>query len=525
MAASIASVILQAGTERQSAESAMVMIHKAWSIFAGNADDSRKFADILDKHDQVIAETYARRSGKSVESFMALMKDESWFTGNEAKEAGLVDAIATPKGTNNLAAQSSLPSQPSPKGTSKADDFAASISASAVAVADGQLTAANSKPKTKEKHMSESTTPAVANPSADFTPVIASIDALAAKLDKITAAAPLPGAAPLTGSTVQNLGNPLVEKFNTLQYDVEARAKLVNTHHRDLRNQLVKHGVFNANTVDVTLVNTLTSATFLTTMRTKMAPLAAFARQVAVNPVSARQVINVNLLSSAGATQDNPTNFETGDTTSTAKAVTLAHVNRSFYTANSEQDLGLELAQKAPTNARIFAEGIMGKVTALMIAANYGAATVIGAAANFDATDLPAILALGKNYDRCTLLLDGGHLAYLLPTSRESFVYGEAGAYGFDGGIYKNNLWTGGVANIAGFVCGPDAIVWAAGAPAAGPAGNGLVSSTVTVPEIGLSVTSNTWYALASRSMWASYDVCFGCAVGDATQAENLVTA
>jgi len=49
MAASIASVILQAGTERQSAESAMVMIHKAWSIFAGNADDSRKFAAILDK--------------------------------------------------------------------------------------------------------------------------------------------------------------------------------------------------------------------------------------------------------------------------------------------------------------------------------------------------------------------------------------------------------------------------------------------------------------------------------------------
>jgi hypothetical protein len=372
--------------------------------------------------------------------------------------------------------------------------------------------------------MPDTNTPAVANPPADFTPVIAAINALGDKLNTITANS-LPGAAPLTGTRVENLGNPLVEKFNSLQYDVEARAKLVTNNHREVRNQLIKHGVFNVNTVDAALVNTLTSATFLTTMRTKMAPLAAFAHQVAINPVSARQVINVNLLSSAGATQDNPTSFETGDTTSTAKPVTLAHINRSFHTTNAEQDLGLELAQKAPTNARIFAEGIMAKVTALIQNAAFGGDVVIGPASDFSSTDLPAILALGKNYDRCTLLLDGGHLAYLLPTTRESFVFGEAGAFGFDGGIYKMNYWTGATADTVGLVTGPDAIIWAAGPPAAGPSGSGLISSSVTVPEIGLSVTSSTWYSLASRAMWASYDVCFGAAVGDATQAEILTTA
>lgn len=360
--------------------------------------------------------------------------------------------------------------------------------------------------------MSEPIAPVAADKSAE---ILNRLDAIENKLS-----AP----APLAASPIINLGNPLVEKFNSLSFDIDGRAKLVNSLHRDLRAQLVKHGVFNLNTVDSNLVNTLTSASFLTTMRTKMAMLSAFSHQVAVNPVSARQVINVNLLSTAGATQDNPTSFETGDTTSSAKAVTLAHINRSFYTSNPEQDLGLDLAQKAPTNALVMAEGIMAKVTALMTNANYGADVVIGAAADFSSTDLPAILALGKNYERTTLLLDGGHLAYLLPTSRESFVFGEAGAYGFDGGIYKNNLWTSAATDIAGFVCGADAIVWASGMPAAGPSGSGLVTSTVSLPEIGITVASNTWYSLSTRAMWASYDVCFGAAVGDATQAEVLTT-
>ncbi len=224
------------------------------------------------------------------------------------------------------------------------------------------------------------------------------------------------------------------------------------------------------NTVDANLVNTLISADFLTTMRTKMAPLASFSHNVSPIPMSARGVIQVNLLSSAGATQDNPTNFETGDTTSAAKAVTLAHINRSFHATNAEQDLGLALAQKAPTNALIMAEGIMTKVTALMSNANFGADVVIGTAANFDSNDLRPILALASNYDRSILLLDGGHLAYLLPQERNDFAFGEQGAYGFDA-LYKHNFWTSAASDIAGFICGPDAIVWASSLPADGPSG------------------------------------------------------
>jgi hypothetical protein len=171
----------------------------------------------------------------------------------------------------------------------------------------------------------------------------------------------------------------------------------------------------------------------------------------------------------------------------------------------------------------VLAEGIHAKMTALMIAANYGSATTIGAASGFDTVELQAILALGKNYDRCTLLLDGGHLAYLLPTTRESFAFGEPGAYGFDGGIYKNNLWTGGVANICGFVCGPDAIVNAWGVADGLPAGEAISQTTMDVN--GIPFTMSVWFSRSTRAVWASFQVMHGCAVGDATQAENLVTA
>jgi len=39
-----------------------------------------------------------------------------------------------------------------------------------------------------------------------------------------------------------------------------------------------------------------------------------------------------------------------------------------------------------------------------------------------------------------------------------------------------------------------------------------------------LSVVVHVWVSRATRTMWASYDVMFGAAAGDTTQAELLVT-
>lgn len=536
VAASISSVIALAGKTVIMPKNALMMIHRAWGMAVGNAADMVKMADDLAKHDGVIAGIYSDRNGKPASENLAAMEAETWLNGDEAKAFGFVDdvtdAVAMANSFDlsrfkNFAAKASATSKTATN--EMPDDLAASISSAPMA-ADGSKPLQTNQTTTENRPMPENITPAVANPPAnDLAPLIAEIKGLREDL-KTKSANSLPGTDPIT-VRIENRGNPLIEKFNAFdKNDHIGRANHVRANHVELRDELVKSRIGDlgkimaANTVDSNLVNTLIAGDFLTTMRTKMATLAAFSHQVSASPLSGRQVLNVNLLSSAGATQDNPTSFETGDTTSAAKAVTLTHINRSFYAANSEQDLGLSLAQKAPTNARIMAEGIMAKVTALMTNNNYGADVVIGAAASFDSADLPAILALGKNYDRCTLLLDGGHLAYLLPTTRESFAFGEAGAFGFDGGIYKMNLWTSAATDICGLVCGPDAIVWASAPCASGPNGSGLVTSNIALPEIGITVQASTWYALSSRAMWASYDICFGAAVGDATQAEVLTT-
>jgi ATP-dependent Clp protease protease subunit len=93
LAASAASFIAMAGDEVNMAANAMMMIHKAWTFAAGNADDMRSQADILDKFDGVLADTYAARSDKGRDEIMRLLEAETWLTAAEAVELGLADAI------------------------------------------------------------------------------------------------------------------------------------------------------------------------------------------------------------------------------------------------------------------------------------------------------------------------------------------------------------------------------------------------------------------------------------------------
>jgi ATP-dependent Clp protease protease subunit len=96
-AASAASYLAVSAGSTVMAPGAMLMIHKAWTIDIGNADDFKATADMLDKIDGTIAADYAasaERRGKEAADFTALMAAETWFTPDEAIEAGLADALA-----------------------------------------------------------------------------------------------------------------------------------------------------------------------------------------------------------------------------------------------------------------------------------------------------------------------------------------------------------------------------------------------------------------------------------------------
>lgn len=93
LAASAASYIAIAGDRVIAAPGAFMMIHKAWSLDMGNADDFRSTADLLDKIDQSIAASYAAKAGGDEEEWMSRMAAETWFTGAEALDLGLIDEV------------------------------------------------------------------------------------------------------------------------------------------------------------------------------------------------------------------------------------------------------------------------------------------------------------------------------------------------------------------------------------------------------------------------------------------------
>lgn len=93
LAASAASFIACAGDEVVMGENAEIMIHDAWIIAIGNADELRVAADDLDRVSDNIAAMYAERAGGDAAAWRAVMKAETWYTAEEAVAAGLADRI------------------------------------------------------------------------------------------------------------------------------------------------------------------------------------------------------------------------------------------------------------------------------------------------------------------------------------------------------------------------------------------------------------------------------------------------
>jgi ATP-dependent protease ClpP protease subunit len=94
LAASIASVVALGGTRVTMAEASLLMIHEPHAIVIGTAHDMRDMARVLDKTTGILAQVYERKSRADHDRVRAWMHAETWFTAEEAVEAGLVDAVA-----------------------------------------------------------------------------------------------------------------------------------------------------------------------------------------------------------------------------------------------------------------------------------------------------------------------------------------------------------------------------------------------------------------------------------------------
>jgi ATP-dependent protease ClpP protease subunit/ribosomal protein L12E/L44/L45/RPP1/RPP2 len=95
IAASIASLIACAGDEVNMPANTLMMLHSAWSYCAGNAAGLREQADLLDTFTASMAESYAAKTGKSVDDILALLNDgaDHWYTARDAIDYGLADKM------------------------------------------------------------------------------------------------------------------------------------------------------------------------------------------------------------------------------------------------------------------------------------------------------------------------------------------------------------------------------------------------------------------------------------------------
>ncbi len=96
IAASIASIIFQAGDRRVMNPAAQLMVHNAHGVTAGNSRDHADMAELLDQQDAVLAAIYAAHGSEDAEHYRGLMNAETWLTADRAVAEGLADEVLVP---------------------------------------------------------------------------------------------------------------------------------------------------------------------------------------------------------------------------------------------------------------------------------------------------------------------------------------------------------------------------------------------------------------------------------------------
>jgi hypothetical protein len=281
-----------------------------------------------------------------------------------------------------------------------------------------------------------------------------------------------------------------------------------------------------ANSLSSDMVVDIAAERAITVLQDKLAPLNAFATNFSDDPAVASangtlQPIKVELASEAATVLTNPSNFESGDTTTSAISVQPTYYSRPFHVSSTELNQGHQIERLFDINLHKLANAIIDVAMGPVTTTNFGAASV-STSASFTTTGQQTLWAAIEQQERKSLILAGAVYAAFLPTSLENIRREtlESGGYGgWDGGIYHCGRFDGAVANLKALAIGPNAIAAVARQPEIPESVQSLLisNSTVTIPGLNLTVSINRWGSLSSRADWMSFDVVFGASVGDTT--------
>jgi len=108
LAASMASVIMMSvpKSQRKAYDNTIFMIHNAWSFAIGDYRDMQKQAEFLESVSNHIGKIYSENSKTPLTKIRELMDDETWFFGEEMKEAGFIGKILKSDNDSNNKSES-----------------------------------------------------------------------------------------------------------------------------------------------------------------------------------------------------------------------------------------------------------------------------------------------------------------------------------------------------------------------------------------------------------------------------------
>jgi hypothetical protein len=204
----------------------------------------------------------------------------------------------------------------------------------------------------------------------------------------------------------------------------KARTTFAIQNFDELTRLRTRHAPQGSNTIGSGLYPNIAIDALIVAMRNKLAPLNAFTTDYRLDTMRPLVPVVVTSNTAGPTVQTNATDFTAGNSTLAAVTVTPARLSATVQVTDAEANRGVTFAKLAGLQAGNLADAINDVVTALMTTGNFSTAITIGSAPNFDSSDMAPILAAAKNYSRKQLLIDGGHLAYLLPVNRESFALG-----------------------------------------------------------------------------------------------------
>jgi hypothetical protein len=270
-----------------------------------------------------------------------------------------------------------------------------------------------------------------------------------------------------------------------------------------------------ANTISSDLGPGIVTATALNTVNAKLAPLTAFTSDFSTDEIRPLSVVNVPVVSSVEATQENPTSFNTTTTVIGDAKVTVYHLSNSFGLTNTQLQQGHRIEQQVEKAASALSTNILQRVFALVTTGNYGAADLTTGSSAFTTDTLNTLWgAVGGGY-KAAILADAYYAQVGNPTQTTDLV-GKS-RFGFDYFDHVGpSVFDSGAANLEGVVCAKEAIVCAAGLPNVHDSiKDQMWSYEVVETEVGLPLAVSMWSDVNSRSVYGNLSVMFGCQTGD----------